>query len=126
MKIVYNRFLPFRGYSVINLFGVLFVRKNPDGSITEPTEVTLNHERIHTAQMKELLFVGFYLWYGLEYLFIRLLHRKQVCAYMDVSFEEEAHGNECNLNYLQSRRHFAWTEHLRSRSNHTDTRQGCR
>ncbi len=32
MKIIYNKVLPIKGYKIINLFGVLFVRVNPDGT----------------------------------------------------------------------------------------------
>lgn len=66
MKIIRNNILPFKGFSAINLFGVLFVRKN-----ARLSEKTLNHERIHTAQWRELWYVGFALWYIAEWL-IRL------------------------------------------------------
>ena len=67
MKILYNPYLPFRGYAAINLFGIILAREE-----CKPlSRVTLNHEAIHTAQMKELLYVGFYLWYIIEW-FIKL------------------------------------------------------
>lgn len=46
---------------------------------------------------------SFYIWYGLEYLIIRLLRLKdsQNDCYRDVSFEEEAYMNEDNLQYLE-------------------------
>ena len=49
MKIVYNNFIPFKGFSAINLFGVLFARKG-----VKISKKIINHELIHTAQMKEL------------------------------------------------------------------------
>ena len=58
MKIVKNRFIPPRGFSYVNLFGVLFTRR--DRPISDKT---LNHEQIHTEQMKEMLYVFFYIWY---------------------------------------------------------------
>ena len=48
MKIIYNKIIPFKGFLAINLFGFLFARK-------KLTEVNINHEKIHTEQMKELL-----------------------------------------------------------------------
>lgn len=42
--------------------------------------------------MIELLLIFFYLWYGIEYLIIRLFHKKQNDVYHDVSFEEELRG----------------------------------
>lgn len=113
MKIIRNKLFPFKGFSAINLFGVLFVRNN-----TKVTKKLINHESIHTAQMKEMLWIFFYLWYGVEYLLIRLFHKKQNCAYHDVSFEEEAHNNDKNLNYLKTRKHYAWCKYIKLRSNH--------
>ena len=50
MKVIYNNILPFKGFSAINLFGVVFARKE-----YEPLRSsTIQHEGIHTAQMKEL------------------------------------------------------------------------
>lgn len=100
MKIIYNNIIPFKGFAAINLFGVLFVRK---GVVV--TERILNHERIHTAQMKEMLYVFFYLWYFVEWL-IRLLGKGN--AYRNLGFEKEAYSNDENLTYLSCRQRFAW------------------
>jgi hypothetical protein len=27
MKVIYNKFIPFKGYKAMNLFGIVFVRK---------------------------------------------------------------------------------------------------
>lgn len=54
MKIIRNNIIPFKGFAAINLFGILFVRK--DAVITEQT---LRHEEIHTAQMKRIALCGF-------------------------------------------------------------------
>ena len=48
MKIVRNNIIPFKGYKAVNLFGILFVRGDAVISSTD-----INHESIHTAQMKE-------------------------------------------------------------------------
>lgn len=34
-------------------------------------------------------------------------------AYHDISFEEEAYGNENNLEYLETRKHYSWTKYLK-------------
>lgn len=112
MKIIYNRFIPWPGYLAINLFGVLFVREEYRGKVNQ---VIINHEAIHTAQMKELGWIGFYLLYLIEYLIIKLslVHlMNQREQYRDISFEQEARENEKNLDYLKTRRHYAWTKHL--------------
>jgi hypothetical protein len=61
MKIIYNNIIPFPGFKAINLFGILFVR---NGAYID--KYTLNHEEIHTYQMKELLYIFFYIWYVIE------------------------------------------------------------
>lgn len=45
MKIVKNRIIPPRGFSYVNLFGVLFTRRDKKIS-----DVSLNHEQIHTEK----------------------------------------------------------------------------
>lgn len=105
MKIIYNNIIPFKGFSAINLFGVLFVRK---GVVV--TERMLNHERIHTAQMKELLYVGFYIWYFIEWL-IELIHYKGKSYYSN-TFEREARANENNLSYLNNRPFWGFWEYV--------------
>lgn len=107
MKIIQNkwinRYIPFPGFKACNLFGVLFVRGDD-----ELSEVSLNHESIHTAQWKELLHVGFILWYVIEWL-IRLPKGN---AYHNISFEREAYDNKKNLNYLNNRKRFSFLKYL--------------
>lgn len=116
MKIIYNKWIPFKGYLAINLFGVLFVRGTKEDSGDDITAEVINHESIHTAQMKEMGYIFFYLWYFLEYLCIRLFHKKQGDAYADVSFEEEAYNNEQNPDYLKQRKHYAWLKFIKIKS----------
>lgn len=100
MKIIYNKILPVKGYAAINLFGIVFARKEfkPLG------EITINHEKIHTAQMRELLYIGFYVCYLAEW-FVRLFMKGN--AYRNISFEREAYNNDVNLSYLKRRKWFA-------------------
>lgn len=105
MKIIYNNIIPFPGYKAINLFGLLFVRK---GAVM--SEEDINHESIHTAQMKEMLYIFFYIWYIIEWV-IRLF--KKGNAYRNISFEQEAYSNEDNLEYLKDRKHYAWFKHIK-------------
>lgn len=105
MKIIYNSIIPFPGFLAINLFGILFVRK---GGVV--SEVVLNHEKIHTSQMKELGYIGFYLIYLVEWL-VRLLMPGN--AYRNICFEREAYINEHNLEYLSSREHYAMWRTIR-------------
>lgn len=109
MKIIYNNIVPFRGFIAINLFGLLFVRKEYEGKINSRT---LNHESIHTAQMRELLYVGFYLMYLVEW-FLRLFMRGN--AYRNISFEREAYLNEKDKEYLKDRKPFSFLRYLKKR-----------
>lgn len=105
LKIIRSQILPFKGFTAINLLGVLFV--HPGVYLSEEL---MNHERIHTAQQREMLFVGFYLVYLVEWL-VRLPMRGN--AYRNISFEREAYANQRNLNYLQQRRHYAWRGYMK-------------
>ncbi len=107
MKIVRNRWIPFgKRFHAINLFGVIFA-KGPCDS------VVVNHERIHTAQMKELAFVFFYLWYVLEWVIRIIQYRGYYAAYHNISFEREAYANERNLIYLSNRRGYNFFKYVK-------------
>ncbi len=110
MKIIYNNILPVKGFIAINLFGIMFARKG--ASISERT---INHEKIHTAQMLELLYVPFYALYLLEWLF-KLPFFKD--AYRGLSFEREAYINENNTDYLRNRKPYAWAKHIFKNEKH--------
>lgn len=104
MKIVRNKILPPKGFSAINLFGVLFCKPN-----ARISDRLINHESIHTAQMKEMLYIPFYLWYVTEWL-IKLFGKGN--AYKNISFEREAYANQDNLNYLKTRKRYSWVKRL--------------
>lgn len=100
MKIIYNKLIPFEGFLAINLFGVMFVR----GTWRDINARIINHEKIHSAQMRELWYLPFYILYLLEWL-VRLFGKGN--AYRNVSFEREAYANENNPQYLSYRRRWA-------------------
>ena len=134
MIVIKNKFIPFKGYETINLFGILFTRGDVD-------DIEYNHESIHTVQFIECMILSmviitilsaifnfsllwvllsipmYYIQYGLEYIIIRCFHKKQGDAYHDVSFEEEAYANEQNLNYNDTRAPFAWINYIKLKSN---------
>lgn len=101
MRIIYNRLIPFRGFKCINLFGILFVRRG-----LTMTSVDLNHEAIHTAQMKEMLYIGFYLCYLVEWLIKTLVYMDGRTAYYYLSYEREAYENQIYSDYLETRKHY--------------------
>ena len=107
MKVVKNRFIPPRGFAYVNLFGVLFTRR--DRLISS---VELNHEQIHTEQMKEMLYVFFYLCYLIEWLIRLIILRDSHKAYRAISFEQEDYANQANLTYLECRKRYRWLSYL--------------
>ena len=67
----------------------------------EPSEIDINHEKIHLKQQVELWLIGFYLWYGLE----------AFKGYFNNHFEKEAYSNERNLDYLKTRKRFSFLKY---------------
>ncbi len=110
MKIIYNKFIPVKGYTAINLFGVLFARK---GETVDKR--LINHEEIHTAQMKELLYVFFYILYVAEWIF-RLVQFGR-SAYENISFERESHDNQSDYGYLKTREKYSWIKYIKNKQN---------
>ena len=107
MKIINNNLIPFgKGFLAINLFGIIFT-KGP----LDPVE--RNHEYIHTFQQREMLFIGFYIWYLIEWVIRIKQYRGYTKGYFNISFEREAYTNEYNLSYSKQRKPFAWTKYLK-------------
>ncbi len=106
--IVKCKFIP-KGICV-NLFGTFWAR---DTSWIDC--YVINHERIHTAQQRELLYIPFYVIYLVEWLFRLLQFRNQHKAYMNISFEREAYAHGHDLTYLPRRRNYSWTKFLKEK-----------
>ncbi len=109
MKIIYNsKIIPLKGFRCTNLFGILFVRGN-----FPLMNSTINHESIHTVQWKELLYIGFLLWYCIEWL-IRFIGNglKGHEAYRNLSFEKEAYANMNKPDYLTTRKPFCFVKYI--------------
>lgn len=108
MRIFINKIIPFgKNFYAINLFGVLFA-KGPCG------QRVINHEKIHTAQMKELLYLFFYLAYVVEWLVRLVQFRNSYEAYRNISFEREAYVNELNFKYLRERRCYSFMRYFKN------------
>lgn len=105
MKIIYNKFIPFKGFAAINILGIIFAREG-----AKITERTIRHERIHSQQQKEMLWIFFYLCYLIEWLIRVLFTRDRFShkAYSHISFEREAYAHENDESYLSRRKHYAW------------------
>lgn len=83
----------------LNLFGFYLTQ---DKSWID--KYVINHELIHTAQQKELLYIPFYIIYIIECLIRFCQYGSWKKAYMNISFEKEAYKNGNDLDYLKSRK----------------------
>lgn len=93
---------PFGGnYLAINLLGFIFTLRDLD-------PVELNHELIHSAQQRELLYLPFFIWYGIEWLVLYFKYHDWLKAYYHIRFEQEAYAHQYELKYLKQRKHFIY------------------
>lgn len=74
--------------------------------------IITNHELIHHRQQLEMLIIPFYIVYFTHYWTKRLKYWEHYKAYMSVVFEKEAYANEDKLDYLNSRKIWAWIKYL--------------
>ena len=106
MKVIKNKLLPFKGFNAINLFGLIFTRQQ------NLSAQTLRHEAIHTAQMRELAYIFFYVWYLIEYVIRLIRYRNSKEAYRNISFEREAYQYDKTDNYLSKRTWYSFLNYL--------------
>jgi hypothetical protein len=112
-------------FTAINLFGCILINKKYKKDLANRPYTCnrlINHERIHSAQGRELLWIFFYLLYVLEWL-IRLVQYRNArqpdgtkdfhAAYRNISFEREAYNNERDFSYLKNRKRFACFSYIR-------------
>lgn len=128
-------FLP-KGYSAITL-GCISLYKQPKEKVSKRS---VNHENIHKVQYNEMFLLtipialillicnfsnlvillplfSFYIWYLIEYFISRVTRliarkRNQNLSYRSIAYEEEAHDNDKDLDYLIKRKPFAWLKYL--------------
>lgn len=116
----YNYILPFPGFVAMNLCGLICFRKTYKGYGERHPEwfaKVINHENIHTLQIKELWYIGFYLLYAGEWIYNLFIYKNADKAYRNIRFEKEAYRNENNLNYLSERTKFAWKQYGKEDTN---------
>lgn len=90
-----------KSFIAINLFGIIV-------TCEELSKEELNHELIHTAQARELLYIPFYLWYIIEWFFLFLRYQNWMWAYYNIRFEKEAYAHQEDLEYLNRRKHYCY------------------
>ena len=72
--------------------------------------IFMNHESIHAVQQKELGVLFFYIWYGVEYVFLFLKKWDHHKAYRSIVFEKEAYQMEKDLSYLKMRKFWGFVQ----------------
>lgn len=106
MRVILNKYIPFKGFLAINLFGIVFIRRSKEWwdryGDDDYMKIVLNHERIHTIQAnkyrtKWLAFYTIYLYHWVINLF--KYNFNDTIAYNCIPFEIEAFENETNFNY---------------------------
>lgn len=96
----------FRGLAI---YPFIFLRNK---NLKENLKI-INHERIHLRQQIELLWVFFFLWYGIEFFIRWIQFRNPLTAYFNISFEKEAYAKEVDMNYLKTRKLWSFWKYLK-------------
>jgi hypothetical protein len=95
----------------ITFYPFLFVRED-----TRYHEELIRHETIHIRQQLELLIVGAWLLYIIEYIYARYIKKLDARqAYYYTALEQEAHRNAANVHYLQERKPYAVLRYIRDK-----------
>lgn len=81
----------------------------PKGSVTYVPLIMI----IHTAQIKEIGYLPFYIIYVIEWLVRMIQFRGHGNGYRNISFEREAYHNDDNLDYTKTRKHYAFLKYIR-------------
>lgn len=63
------------------------------------------------ALQKELLYIPFFIWYGIEWIALYFKYKDWLQAYVHIRFEKEAYRHQSDLNYLHRRKHFNYCKH---------------
>ena len=95
----------FRGLAI---YPFIFLREK---SLKENPKI-INHEKIHLRQQIEMLWIFFFIWYGIEFLVRWIPFKNPTVAYFNISFEKEAYAQEIDFNYLTNRNFWAFTKYL--------------
>lgn len=71
------------------------------------------HEMVHFFQQLEMLFVLMWILYILFYVVARISGKNHRDAYRSIPFEREAYENEENIQYVITRKSYAWIKYIR-------------
>lgn len=97
-----------KGFIGLTLFPFIFLKQQ---DLKENLSL-VNHEKIHLKQQLELFIVFFFILYFIEWLIRLIIYRNPHKAYMNISFEREAYQNENDLDYIKTRKIWAFVKYL--------------
>jgi len=106
-KVIYNKYIPFKGFSAMACVWWIFVRIG-----AKITTTCIRHEYIHVRQQKEMLVIFFFLWYGIEWLIRLIQYRNAITAYKNISFEREAYCHQAEAGYLEIRKPYSFIKYI--------------
>lgn len=131
MKVIYNNKIPFKGFIAMCFYPFILVRYDKKALFDD---TTTRHELIHANQQQEMYVAGivlslfllllglsfwsllaipvYFYWYGIEWLIRWAYYRNRDTAYKNISFEREAYNNQSNMDYLRTRKHYAFLKLL--------------
>ena len=98
-EIIVKRHPMGKKFLAICLCGLIF-------SVRKLNKTELNHELIHVAQQREMLYIPFFIWYVVEWLVLLAKYRDMEKAYFNIRFEKEAYRHQKDLTYLEKRKHY--------------------
>lgn len=103
------KMLTIRSFSAagLTIFPFIFIENKKTHRLS-----LINHERIHIHQQLELLVFGFLILYFFEYIRNRFTMSAEK-AYRSISFEREAYLHDHDLNYLNTRKPYAFLKYFR-------------
>lgn len=122
-KLILSSIFPFKKYISMSMFGLIFWRIERKTMLADPryvdyVNIVINHEKIHTEQMKDFalpffffkplqIIIGgiiFYIIYFLNWLINLIIMPDK--AYRNICFEKEAYNHEKDMEYIENRKHF--------------------
>ncbi len=106
--IVHAPLLLKKDFSGMAIFPFVFI-KHPE---VRHNQTVINHEKIHLMQEVEMLWIGFFIWYLLEFMLKWILYRNMWKAYRNISFEREAYAHEGDFLYIKNRRMWHFLRYL--------------
>lgn len=117
---IYTQKRIFNYYTGLSFFIFIWISK-----LTKDEVKLVRHEKIHFLQQIELLFIFHWLLYAWFYVIARSKGHGHYASYRHNPFELEAYAKECDVNYLKTRKLFAWINYI-GEYNHALSQPPCR